>query len=76
MVAQPFELTKKIKTKQIYDGNKKLLKIFFKLCIIIRCTLQENNGICLVIRDFVGIHREGLQSICQRTTVNFSTHVR
>ena len=51
----------------------KTLKKIFELFIIICCTLEENNGIHHVIRDFVGIHREG---IGQRATVYFSTHVR
>ena len=61
MVAQSFELTKK--GKEIYDENKKLLKRFTELFIIIRSALQENSGVCYVTRDFVSIHKKGLQSI-------------
>ena len=42
----------------------------------ISCTLQENSGIRYVIRDFVGIHKKGLQSVCKCTTVNVSTCVK
>ena len=52
-----------IKNKQIYDGYEKLSKRFIELFIIIRCALQENSGVRHMIRDFVDVHRKGLQSV-------------
>ena len=72
MVAQPLKITKN-NDKQIYDGNKNLLKLFSEHFIIIRRTQLENSDVSHVIRNFVGAPRKRLQSVRQRTTVNFST---
>ena len=56
--------------------TKNFLKDLFELFIIVTRTLQEDSGILHGIRGFVGAHREGLQSLNQRTTVNFSTYIR
>ena len=44
------------------DEEMKRSKIWETLLnsFTIRGTLQENKGVCHVIRDFVGVHRKGL----------------
>ena len=54
----------------------KNLKRFSELFVIIRCTQQENSGVSHKIRNFGGVHRKGLQSVCQHTAVNFSTYFK
>ena len=75
MVALLVLIEEEVKTSKVMMEAKNL-KIFSEPFVIIRCTQQENSGVSHKIRNFVGVHRKGLQSVCQHTAVNFSTYFR
>ena len=52
-----------IQTDEELKTSKLCWEHFTELFIIIRCTPHENSVVHHVIRDIVGVHSEGLQSI-------------